>query len=375
MDNVSLFRQAAEGTRIVLKPDWFVLSDGTAAAVPSLRDGKRLSDAARVKVFIDHETPCGSEAVAALQRRLIRFAQENRCQLFNGYGVSYQLMLDEFVAPGQLVVHCGDFGSIYGCNGALALKLTPEEMAAALESGEISVAVPNAISLKVVGQLAAPACAKDAALTALAKLGDLKGKILLVSGTGLEGLDAAERTAFYQMLSASNCVAALPCQEEAQPVELDLTAVVPTVSGPNDTGKAVPAAQLTNTAVTAVFIGGCSAGRIEDIRKAAAIAKGKKVARKVRTMIAFATTEVYVQAANEGLINILLDAGALVMNQGCSACYAHSQGLVDGKDIVLSAGSRNCPNCNGAGDATTYLCSAATAMASAIAGHICPAEA
>lgn len=86
----------------------------------------------------------------------------------------------------------------------------------------------------------------------------------------------------------------------------------------------------------------------------------------MRALAAFASTEAYVAAANEGLIAQLLDAGVLVMNQGCSGCYAHSQGLADGRDTVLSAGSRACPNCNGEGDVPTYLCSAATAMESAI---------
>ena len=146
------------------------------------------------------------------------------------------------------------------------------------------------------------------------------------------------------------------------------------VAGPNDFTLTVPAAELKEIPVTSVFIGGCSAGRIEDLRAAAAVIKGRKVQRKVRTLVAFASTDIYIQAANEGLIAQFMDAGALVMNQGCSACYAHSQGLVDDKDTVLSAGSRACPNCNGEGDAPTMLCSAATAMESAIAGYVCPAS-
>lgn len=374
MGSNSMFTGRAPGAKITLEPDWFVLNDGAAAEVPPLlRDGPRVPPE-KVKVFIDHETPCGSEAVAAKQKALIRFADRYGCELFNGYGVSYQLMLDKFVRPGQMVTHCGDFGSIYGSVGALSVRLTPDEMAAALESGEVAYTVPEMISLELTGSLRAPADGKDAALAFLARGNDLSGKLLTVGGSGLSGMTASQKTAFFQMLSAGGCLSALEGAAEHPALALDLDTVVPLVSPAGKWGEAVPAG-AADMAVTSVFVGGCSSGRIEDIRKAAALIRGRHVSRNVRLTVAFATTEVYIQAANEGLLDILMDGGAIVMNQGCSACYAHSQGLADGRDIVLSAGSRSCPNCNGEGDAKTYLCSVSTAIASAVAGHVCPAMA
>jgi len=371
MNKLSSILNSTPGTNIRLKPDWFVLTDGTAKTVPSLLAGRALSDADRVKVFIDHETPCGSEAHAEYQKQLIRFAADRGCELCNGYGTAYQLMLEQHVKPGDVIAHCGDFGSIYGAAGAYAVRLSAEEMAEAVVRGEVCFPAPQPLHLRLTGDLKAPACAKDAALSALALLGDTTGRLLLVSGDLPQG---SEKTAFFQLLSLGGCNAALEEDTCAVPdAVLALDAVVPTVSGPNDFFHAVPASSLSGTAVSAVFIGGCSAGRIEDIRAAAAVIQGRKVQRKVRTTLAFASTDVYIQAANEGLIAKFLDAGALVMNQGCSACYAHSQGLADAEDVVLSAGSRACPNCMGAGYAPTYLCSAATAMESAITGFIAPA--
>lgn len=305
----------------------------------------------------------------------ILFAGQNDCELFNGYGVSYQIMLDKLVRPDQIVALCGDFGSIFGSAGALALRLTPEEMAEALRTGTVNYTVPETVSLELTGKLVPPASGKDAALAFLAKAAGLSGKVLLAGGEGLNGLGAADCAAFFQMLSAGGCAAAIRTEEAlAAPMTLDLSAVVPVVSNAEDLAQSALAAELSTQAVSAVFIGGCSSGRIEDIRKVAELVKGKRVSRAVRLLVAFATTEVYIQAANEGLLDILMDAGAIVMNQGCSACYAHSQGLVDGKDIVLSAGSRACPNCNGEGNVKTYLCGVSTAITSAIAGHVCPAE-
>lgn len=372
MQTISSILNSAPGTKLALSPAYFVLTDGTAKTVPSLLGDRALCAADKVKVFIDHETPCGSETHADRQKELIDFAVANGCELFNGYGTNYQLMLDRFVKDGEIVAHCGDFGSVFGAVGALAVKCTPEELAAAMVEGTLNYTGPERVELCLAGALKAPACAKDAALCALRLLGDTAGKLVLVSGA--EALPVSERIAFFQLLSLGGCDAALPagaCGEGA--LTLDLTAVVPAVAGPAAYLSAVPAAELHDVAVSAVFIGGCSAGRIEDIRAAAEVIRGRRIQRKIRGMVAFATTEVYIQAANEGLINRFLDAGFLVMNQGCSACYAHSQGVVDDKDVVLSAGSRPLPNCMGAGNAPTYLCSAATAVESAITGFITPA--
>ena len=206
MNTIPSVLEAAAGTVLTLKPDFFVLTDGTAKTVPSLLEGKAISDPGKVKVFIDHETPCGSEAHAEWQKQLIRFATERGCELFNGYGTNYQLMLEKVVKPGQIVAHCGDYGSIYGACGVLAVKLSPEELAAAVLSGEVSLNAPAKLHLRLEGALKAPACAKDAAIAALSLLGDTTGKLVLVSGDVPEG---SEKLAFFQLLSLSGCDAAL----------------------------------------------------------------------------------------------------------------------------------------------------------------------
>lgn len=362
-------KRLVPGETLTLTPDWFVLTDGTAWEVPAMV--KILKAPEKVKVFIDHETPCGSEAVAARQKTLINYAKDNGLELSNGYGVSYQIMLDKYVKSGDIVLHCGDFGSIYGYADVLAIKVSPEQMANAIETGEISWQVPEVAAAALTGSLKAPATGKDAVLTLLAKDYEFAGKLLYISGA--EALSNSDRLSFFQLLSASGCVAVLPGETEGA-VELLLDTVMPMISDAEQLSKAVPAAEAEGISPTAIFIGGCSSGRIEDIRAAAKAINGRRVNRYIRVTVAFATTEVYIQAANEGLISVLMDGGVIVMNQGCSGCYAHSQAMADGKDIVLSAGSRIVPNCNGEGNVKTYLCSAATAMESAIAGYVCPAS-
>ena len=242
MNTIPTVLEAAPGTALTLKPDYFVLTDGTAKTVPSLLGDRALPDASKVKVFIDHETPCGSEAHAEWQKQLIRFATERGCELFNGYGTSYQLMLEKVVKPGQVVAHCGDYGSVYGACGVLAVKLSPEELAEAVLRGEVSMSAPEKLHLRLEGALKAPACAKDAAIAALGLLGDTKGKLVLVSGDVPEG---SEKLAFFQLLSLSGCDAALEEEKRENPdAVLKLDEVVPMVAGPNDFTLTVPAAEL-----------------------------------------------------------------------------------------------------------------------------------
>lgn len=368
MNSTKLFSGAA-GSQVTFKPDWFVLTDGTASAVPALLEGKTLQDVSKVKVFIDHETPCGSEKHADLQQALIQLARTTGAELFNGYGTSYAIMLNRFVKSGDVVAVCGDFGTMFGVKNGLSVKLNPEEMAQALVSGEVTVTVPAVTHIALTGALKAPACAKDAALTLLPQL--KADTAAALSGEGLAALPENEKTALFQLLGAAGVTAAYTEESCAEPcITLDLASVVPMAAGPDSALDAVPVSTLEGKKVTAVFVGGCSAGRIEDIRLVASMVKGKRINRYVRAMVAFADTETYIQAANEGLIADIMDAGILVMNQGCSACYARSQGMVDAEDVVLSAGSRICPNCNGEGNAPTYVCSAATAILGALNGKI-----
>lgn len=354
-------------TNTALKPDQFVLTDGDSPSVPQLTGDAAPKYPSKVKVFIDHETPCGSEKHAAVQKALIDFAVKNECALSNGRGISYQVMLDKFVKPGDIIAHCGDFGGIYGAAGALAVRLSPQEMSGALRGGEVNFSVSGTHKLCLRGELGAGVSGKDAVLAWLSgAAGKHEGKLLLVNAGSLAGSD---KLAFFQMLTKSGAKAVLSTDEGDAGETFDLASVRPAAA---DAVTFAPAE--SGTPVTAVFIGGCSQGRIEDIRRAADVMRGRRVNRYTRVTIAFATTECYIQACDEGLIDVFLDAGAVVMNQGCSACYAHSQGLADGKDVVLSAGSRVCPNCNpkagGSELVQTYLCSAATAARSALTGKI-----
>ena len=123
-------------------------------------------------------------------------------------------------------------------------------------------------------------------------------------------------------------------------------------------------------ALDEAFLGSCNNGRIEDLRVGAAIIKGKKVSPNVRFLVVPASRGVYEQAMKEGLLEIFMEAGAIVMNPNCSVCWGSCQGVIGEGEVLISTGTRNFKGRAGHRDSFVYLASAATVTASAIAGEI-----
>ncbi len=373
-------RQAGNAAMAI---DYCLVNDAHShRSIDFLTDDDRLFDSKKVAVIIDHDTPSGSEAVSAIQRKLMRFAAKHATIFHQGEGVGYQLLLDRYVKPGQTVVGCGEHIGVFGAVGAIGLKVSPEELAGVLKSGVLSTTEPEWVEVRLCGRLLSPATAKDLILAIVGALGTeaLAGKMIRFTGDGLPMLDRNDRITLCNLAgktAARACVLAdmtLPAQQPAVALHsFDLSTVKPMIAGPDSFEKIAAVTAKEAMKVNEVFVGGCSSGRIEDLRLAAAIVRGKKVARGVRLMIAPVTSDVYVQALQEGLVTDFIDAGAIVMNQGCSVCWGKSQGVLDAGEVLLSAGSCNHKGCAGSSEAKVYAVSAATAAASAICGELAAA--
>ena len=143
---------------------------------------------------------------------------------------------------------------------------------------------------------------------------------------------------------------------------------------PDCVDNVVPAEEVRGIKIDEAFLGSCNNGRIEDLRVGASIIKGKKVAEKVRFLVVPASQTVYRQALKEGLIDIFMEAGAIVMNPNCSVCWGSCQGVIGENEVLISTGTRNFKGRAGHPSSKVYLGSAATVTASAIAGEIALAE-
>ena len=153
--------------------------------------------------------------------------------------------------------------------------------------------------------------------------------------------------------------------------EYDLDKIEPVVARPDFVDDVIPLSQVGDVKIDEAFLGSCNNGRIDDLRVAAEILKGRKVNPDVRFLIAPASNNVYIQALDEGLIDIFMESGAMVMNANCSVCWGSCQGVIGENEVLISTGTRNFKGRAGHKTSKVYLGSAATVTASAIAGKIC----
>jgi methanogen homoaconitase large subunit len=270
-------------------------------------------------------------------------------------------------------------------------------MAAIWTSGMIWLKIPSTISIRVTGALAGAAEAKDAALTYVSKLGMDGGtyQALEFIGEGVSNLTMSDRltccnlavetgaktglfyaddiTLRYLKEFGKECVPQKPADlTYAREVGLDLGDIEPMLAVPPrvDTLKRVSA--LAGMPVQQVFVGTCTNGRYQDLERVARIVRGKKVA--VRTLVIPASRRVLTEATRSGVLSDLLEAGCTVGIPGCGPCLGAHMGVMGEGEVCLSTANRNFTNRMGVG-ASTYLCSAGTAAASAIKGCITVPEA
>jgi len=156
----------------------------------------------------------------------------------------------------------------------------------------------------------------------------------------------------------------------AKVFEFDVSGIEPTVACPSSVDNVKPASELSSVAVEQAFIGSCTNGRIEDLRLAAQVMKGKTVKDGVRALVIPASQEVYTQAVKEGLVEIFTDAGALVCGSACGPCLGGHIGLLAAGETCVSTSNRNFIGRMGSTQASVYLASPATVAASALTGRI-----
>jgi len=390
---------AEPGEIVEAEIDYAMSHDGTSVlAIRSFREmgSERVWDPDRVVVPYDHIVPANNETAADLQREVRNWAREQNISHFFdcGTGVCHQVFPEQgFAIPGTLLVGADSHSCTYGAFGAFGTGVGATDMAEIYSAGRLWFRVPETIGIKVEGRLAPFVSAKDIALQVIGDLGadGATYKTVEYIGPAIEGLSISGRMTLCNLGVEMGAKAAIVPPDEKtdewlrgrarqpytqvfsdpdsyqQQYDYDVTELEPQVAAPFRVDNVRPVSELAGLKIDQAFIGTCTNGRLEDLEAAARILKGKRV--RARTLVIPASREVLLDALKKGIIQTLVEAGAMIGPPGCGPCLGAHMGVLAEGEVCVSTSNRNFPGRMGKGG-LVYLASPATVAASALQGRL-----
>jgi 3-isopropylmalate/(R)-2-methylmalate dehydratase large subunit len=350
-------------------------------------------------IFLDHAAPSPAQQLSNDHIFLRRFVGETGCRIYDvGEGICHQLVAESFANPGDIIVGADSHTVTAGALGAFATGMGSSDVAVALALGKTWFRVPESFLIELSGAFPRGVYAKDLVLYLIGQIGadGANYKALEFSGEALIGITMSQRLTIANMaVEAGAKVGLFPADEITrgflsehgrgdkykplsadtgadyeQVIPVNLDQLEPMLSLPHAVDNVCPVAQVKGVKIQQAFIGTCTNGRLEDLAVAAKILKGKKRHAGTRLLIAPASRQVLIQAIGKGYIQGLVEAGAIILPPGCTACLGLHQGVLGDGEVCLSTANRNFKGRMGNPEAMIYLASPATAAASAIKGEI-----
>ncbi len=371
---------------------------GGPNVVKNMRDNALIVKDPEKTFFTFDTNPTGSDQKYAANQQVCRiYARENNIKIYDiNAGIGTHILMEQgIVPPGGTAISTDSHANILGAIGAFGQGMGDRDVAAAWNKGSVWFKVPKSVKLKLVGKIPEELSAKDIVLNLLNKFGanQLLGYSVELYGEEVDNLSLDDRITISSMATEMGAIALLItpneeirqyCSEKAgrevevvradedalydQIIEMDVSEFSYKISRPGKPHDTIDLKNLDKVKIDSGFVGSCTNGRMEDMREVARILEGKKVAPGVVLKIVPATTAIWDQCLDEGLIKIFRDAGALVSNAGCAGCAAGQVGQNGPGEITISTGNRNFPGKQGKGE--VYLSSPATVAASVLAGYI-----
>ncbi len=363
-------------------------------------------DPDKIAILLDHFTPCKDIAAAKLSYESREFAKKHHVRHFydvGRVGIEHALLPEQgIVAAGDLIIGADSHTCTYGALGAFSTGVGSTDMAAGMASGLSWFRVPEAISIRLTGALKPWVSGKDVILHLIGMIG-VDGALyqsMEFSGPGVASLTMDDRFTICNMaIEAGGKNGIFPVDEqtieymtgrvdrpwtvyEADPdaeyarvIELDLSQIEPTVSLPHLPSNAKPVSEVQGMPIQQAVIGSCTNGRISDMRVAARVLRGRKVADGVRCIVIPATQEIYLQCVQEGLAEVFVRAGAVFSVPTCGPCLGGHMGVLYDGERAVSTTNRNFVGRMGHTGSEVVLASPAVAAASAVAGCLCSPDA
>lgn len=356
-------------------------------------------DPEKVVVVVDHAVPPSNIYSANCILETRNFVRRHGLKnYFLGKGICHQLLPDEgFVKPGMIIVGADSHTVTQGAFGAFATAVGSTEMAWILAKGNLWFRVPEAIRVVADGRLQEKVFGKDVILKVFGMLGIDGGtyRTLEFMGSAIDEMSIDGRMALCNMVVDSGAkngiiapdaksrdylksrgvvspesLASDPGAVYTKTIRVDASRLEPQVACPHSMDNIRNAREVKDVKIDQAFIGTCTGGRLEDLRAAAQLLRGRAAHPDVMLIVTPASARIYEEAMVEGLIKIFIDAGAMITNPNCGACGGGGMGVLGENEACISTASRNTSGRMGHVSAQIYLASAATVAASAIRGKI-----
>jgi len=395
--------KVSPGEFINVRVDLILANDITAPiAIKEFRriGVEKVFDPRKIVMVADHFVP-NKDILSAEQVKFMRefcYEQGITCFDVGQMGIEHVLLPEQgMVLPGDVIIGADSHTCTYGAVGAFSTGMGSTDIAAAMATGDIWMKVPPTIKFVYNGNLNRWVGGKDLILYTIGDIGvdgalysamEFTGKAInalpmdgrftmanmAIEAGAKAGIFMVDgKTSAYLKLRAKRPFTVYQPDEDAvyeRVIEYDISSLEPQVALPHLPSNSKPVSQVKGVEIDQALIGSCTNGRLEDLRLAAQVLKGKKINPKVRCIVIPGTQQVYLEALKEGIIELFIESGAAVSTPTCGPCLGGHMGVLAGGERCISTTNRNFVGRMGSTKSEVYLANPAVAMASAITGKI-----
>jgi 3-isopropylmalate/(R)-2-methylmalate dehydratase large subunit len=387
---------AKVGSIVFKKPDLVLTHDNSASIKGTFEKmgGEKVANSDQLLMVLDHNAPPTNAKLATQYETIREFARKQNVGKFHdvGDGICHQIMADH-AKPGMVIVGSDSHTCTAGAFNALAAGIDRTEAAGIWRRGETWFRVPETIKINLTGKLPEGVFAKDLSLYIIGMIGSDGANYMSIEyhGEGVKTLSISERMTIANLASEMGAKNAVFPPDEVledylgenvngiwadeganyfQEIDINLSELYPLTAAPHHVDNVKAIAEVAGKKIQQALIGTCTNGRIEDLRIARDILKGKKIPGTVQLLVAPASKKIYLQAIKEGIIGDLIEAGANVLGASCGPCLGTGQGIPADGYTVISTANRNFKGRMGNKEADIYLASPAAVALSALNGVI-----
>ncbi|MCS7233003.1 MAG: 3-isopropylmalate dehydratase large subunit [Synergistetes bacterium] len=392
------------GDVVTVEPDRALSHDNAAAIIKLFKSIglEKVWNPKKIVIVLDHAVPAPTDKHADNHKQIRRFVAEQGIEYFydvnSDGGVCHQVFCEEgFALPGHVIVGSDSHTCTYGAFGAFATGIGRSEMAGVWALGEIWFRVPESIKIDLEGVFPEGVYAKDLILRIIGDLGadGADYKSVEFSGSAIRNMSISERMTLCNMviemgakngfiepdektlsyiedIAKSEFEVIKPDEDASYEriLRYNLSKLEPLIAKPHNIDNVSPVKDLEGVKIDQALIGTCTNGRLDDLKIAASILKGNKVAKGVRLIVIPASWKVYKEAIKERIIEILIESGAIIAPPGCGPCMGNHLGVLASGEVCISTANRNFKGRMGNPESQIYLASPATVAASALKGVI-----